>query len=293
MERELEMETFRMPATIDVREEPLKATDGTTMTPEQVMQQAGAVREALRDVSSEAPGTCIDERRREGYLSGDEGHEARFSAPGGPNIYGLYMAELTGYFAGRNIDSKQRLNEVTGVINDAGIESGGHKGCAANAGFNAVLGLIAGDNVDAGREYAKQQLGNDFDEEAYNAVVENARIAVDAGTYVEWAEDSLAQELGDKAEKGIEILGGQHEGRTFARVNVVGKTVDQTELHNAVNEDTFINDEGYEERIESAIAGGPDAEWKQKVARHAREALLAALFPALPNSELHQINITQ
>ncbi len=293
MERETEMETFRMPVIIDVRKEPLKATNGVTMSVEELESQGEAVSEALRDVNPESPGTCIDERRREGYHGGEEGHEARFSAPGGPNIYGLYMAELTGYFAGRELAAKQRLGEITEIINDAGIVSGGHKGCAANAGFNVVLGLIAGDNAEAGQRYAREQLDEDFNEQAYAKVIENAKASVNAGVYDEWAEDNLMEELGKEADKGIEILGGQHEGRTFARVSVIDKTVDQTELHNATGEDTFVSDEAYEERIEGVISSGPDAEWRQKVARHAREALLAALFPALPNNELHQINISQ
>lgn len=292
MERELGMEIDRMQVMTSVREEPLKATEGTTLTDDQLNDQANAAKDALREVSPEAHGTCIDERERVGTLNGEAKVEPRHSAPGGPNIYGLYIAELTDYFGDSDADSKQRLTVVTKAINDNGIPSGGHKGCAANAGFNAVLGLISGDNAEAGRKYAHEQLGDDFDEDAYNEVVENAKKAVESNRYADWSEGVLTEVLGEESGDAIEILGGQHEGRTFARVKAGNKTVDQTELHKAVGEDTFVSDEDYEGRIESVIADGPDAVWKQKLARHAREVLLAALFPALPNKELHQINIS-
>jgi hypothetical protein len=296
MEREPRMEIDNMKVEVSFRQEPLKVTEGVTMTPDQIKNQLTAVKGALREVNPETPGTCIDERSRIGTLNGEESVEPRHSAPGGPNIYALYIAELIGYFGDDDTSGKERLEQITGMINEAGISSGGHQGCAANNGFEAILGLIGGQNSDQGRAYAMEQLGDNFDEQAYEQIIESAKKVVESGRYADWSEAVLIEEVlgGKDGEAGtaIEVLDGQHEGRTFARVKAGSQTVDQTELHNAVGEDTFVNDEDYEDRIDMILADGPKAVWKAKLALHAREALLAALYPALPNKELHQINIS-
>ncbi len=285
------MEFDSMQVMVMVRDAPLKG-DGITMEKEAVEAQAHAAREALRDVNPEAPGTCVDERRRVGVLSGEAKIEPRHSAPGGPNVYGLYIAELTGYFGDSDTTGEDRLGIVTKAINEAGIRSGGHKACAANKFFNDILGSIAGENAEAGRGYTQERLGDDFDDALYSKVVENAQAVVDSGRYNDWSEDILLRVLGDEAGEAIEILEGDHEGKTVARTKVPGKTVDQNVLHDiAGGGGSFVNDDAYEDRIDSALADGPNAAYMQKLALHAREALIAALVPALPNEELHGFDL--
>lgn len=280
-----------MAAEVTVREEPLKATDGVTMSREEVEAQGEAARQALTEVDPNAYGTCIDERPRKGVVSGEE-TGPRFSAPGGPDIYGLYIAELTGLFAGGQETGEQRLAQVKGMINGANIPSGGHEGCAANKSLGAVIGLIGTETAETGREYAKGELGDDYDDAAYEEVLAAARAVTASGVYGDWTEEVLKQVLAGEADVAIEQLLGDHEGRTFIRTNLPGMTVDQTKLHEITGgEDSFVNDDDYEDRIDAVITAVPEAEWKAKVARHAREALLATLYVALPNPELHQINV--
>ncbi len=293
MERELNMETKRMPYSTDIQLEPIKQSDGIDpMTTEELEKQAEMALDCLRTVGVDVASTCVDERERVGTRDGQKDVEPRYSVPGGANVYGLYVAELINYFDGEDSDGSSRLTEVTALINDGGVNSGGHEGCAANGGFNAVMGLICGDNLDAGKEYARSQLGSEFDEGLYDEVVANARRVVESGRYAEWDETKLFDVLGDKAGSAIEQLNGKHEARTIIRVDVDGMTVDQTELHKLTNgEDSFINDEGFAGRIEAVMSDGPDAERKQQLARHAREAVMSALVVAVPNPVIHQINI--
>lgn len=296
MEREPLMEIKRMPYAITINSDPLKqeVNDVNPMSIEELEAQADMARDCLREVRETTATTCIDERERIGTQDGNTNIEPRFSVPGGANVYGLYIAELSGYFDPQSPDDSQdRLSEVTSLLNENEVKSGGHEGCAANGGFNTVLGLIYGDNLDAGKEYARSQLGDDFDAEIYDQVVEYARITFDSGRYANWDETMLFKELGDTAGQVIEQLNGKHEARTLLRVDVSGKTVDQTDLHKLSNgEDSFVNDEGYCQRIEDIISDGPDAEHKQKLARHAREAVLSAIIVAVPNKLLYQINIS-
>lgn len=284
------METFRMGA-IDVCEQPLKVGGEATIGRDELERDARHIAEVAEPVRPDAPGTCIDERVRAGLYGGDTETEARYANPGGPDIYGLYMAELTGYFGDSEATGKERLVQVKSAINAGGITSGGHVGCAANAGFNAVMGLIAGGNAEAGCEYAKENLGDDFDEEAYNEVVENAKRVAKSGLYDEWSEDVLLEVLGDEADKGMELLEGQHEGLELTRFRGKGKTPAQNKIFEKTGRYSFVNHEDRAEQIEAIIADGPNAAWSEKLARHAREALLAALVPALPNPELHQLNV--
>ena len=62
-------------------------------------------------------GACGDERYRIGLLSGEEIVEPRPSVFGGPNIYGLYVAELAGVFANSPLSADERLVQVTRDLN--------------------------------------------------------------------------------------------------------------------------------------------------------------------------------
>lgn len=116
---------------------------------------------------------------------------------------------------------------------------------------------------------------------------------VTSGRYDDWDESVLERVLGDEAGYAIEVLQPvPHEGVTFVRNKVKGKTVHQNALHDAAGADSFVQYDPYADEIENALADGPQAAWKQKVARHAREALIAAIAPALPNPELDQFNLT-
>ncbi len=293
MEREPAMETKKMPYDIRISDQPLKFESSTNlMTAEELDAQAENAVASLRVVDGDSSSTCVDERERIGTRDGQEDVEPRYSVPGGANVYGLYIAELISYFAEES-EGLTRITEVTKMLNDGGVNSGGHEGCAANGGFNAVMGLICGDNLDAGKEYARTELGGDFDEVLYDEVVANARRVVESERYGKWDESKLFDALGEEDGSAIEQLNGKHKARTIIRVDVPGKTVDQTALHELTNgEDSFVNDEGFAGQIEALLSDGPDADRKQKMARHAREAVLSALVVAVPNPVIYQINIS-
>ncbi len=183
------------------------------------------------------------------------------------------------------------MEEITRLLESFEIASGGHEGCAANNSFNTVIGLIAGDDAEAGQVYAAEQLGDDYDHEAADAVVGFARAVIESGRYANWTGEELkrvlAKVLGDaKANKAIEVLvPGEHTADTFVRTQLKGATVDQNKLDGK----SFVNDDGYCDRIEEAVADGPETAKKLTLARHAREMVLHALYGALPNKELHEI----
>lgn len=138
-------------------DQPLKAASiEPVVSPDEIQAIAEAGCEALTAVEADTETTCIDEREREGLLSGENTVEARQSVPGASNIYALYISEMTGMFAGEKADSVSRLTSVTKVINSRGIHSGGHEKCAANELMNDVFGLIGGADVEAGKDYAKE-----------------------------------------------------------------------------------------------------------------------------------------
>src|SRR5579885_1999850 len=87
-----------MVINIAIGPQPLKNLEHVTVNREAIENQALAARESIVSVDFKAVrGTCSDERERVGLLSGESKVEARPAVWGGPNIYGLYMTELTGY----------------------------------------------------------------------------------------------------------------------------------------------------------------------------------------------------
>jgi hypothetical protein len=203
------------------------------------------------------------------------------------------MAELTGYFGDQKNQGEDRLEHVTRVINNASIQSGGHQKCAANAGFATVLAMI-GAAPEGYRSYAMQNMGEAYNDAAMSLVFAYAQKAVESGAYDNWDESILPrviEKVGDDAGEAIEVLADvPHEGLSLVRSDAKDKTIDQTAVHIAGNGDSFVNDEQYCEIIEAAIASGSNAVEAMVLARHAREALLAAIANAVPNIEINQIN---
>lgn len=291
MEREFMPTTYEgEPMQVTVLPRPLKALDGVTQTPEELEAQAQAAIASAEVYDQHTRGTCVDERIRIGLLDGSERIEARPSAAGGPNIYGLYVAELIGFFEGSDAEGIDRLTTVTQTINGAGIRSGGHIGCAANKSFNDVLGIIA-DSAEQIAEYAADN-GVDVDPASVEEISRNAKNRHDSGVYADWKEEYLQKVLGDEAGEAIEKLADvPHEGKSVIREAGDRKTVNQTKLHEKAGQDSFVNTETYCERIEHAIAAGPEAVKMTRLARLSREAVLFAITQAVPNRELHQINL--
>ena len=269
--------------------EPAKLIGQATLTPAELKNLAQLGIKSLASYSDDSRGTCGDERAREGLLNGDKTVEARPSAWGGPNIYGLFMAELSGYFTDSKLDGRGRLQAVTGIINDANIKSGGHVGCAANGSLPDILAILAKpSNWNAA---VKDELGNEYDDELAVSLASNAQKALDSHAYAGWTETILQEVLGDEAGVAIETLQpGPHTARVLKRIWIAGQTVDQTTLaKNANGETSFVQDEPYCQRIERAISG--DDESKMPILRHAREALLQAVLLAVPNPELWQTSL--
>lgn len=268
--------------------DPIKLTSGErTITVPELEQHADQAKQVMERVSLDQPGTCVDERARKCLISGEK-TQPRGSVPGGPTVYANYIAELIGFFSADSGDDEDRLRSVKGILDQEGIKSGGHVGCAANAGFNAVLGIVH-DNQDALRVYARQNIGDQYQDDLMDQVFFFAEQAHSGGVYQDHQEDTL-KVLGDEAPVCIEELIGEHEGRTLIRNYVGSYTVDQTKLHDATGEDSFVNDDWYASDIEQAVAKRSDnPEQAAVLARHAREAILAAVAQAVPNNELHQI----
>ncbi len=286
-------------ARFDVLEAPIKTSGAEQVAHEQLEAQAQLAVGTLHNIYyTDVRGTCIDERRRIGLRSGEARVEPRPSVPGGPNIYGLAVAELTGYFEGERTTGEQRLSRVTGRLSDAGLRSGGHGGCAANAGFGTWMRTIA-DNPDYVKKYAALRFGEDFDPTIMDAVVNFARAAMTSGRYAGWDESKLVTVLGEEeADEAIEKLDAvKHEAVTIVRNWIPEATVDQTELYDqneagqGVGKGSFVNDEAYADTIEHVLTAGPDAVRKKLEAEYAREAILAAVAAAVPNQEIYQINL--
>ncbi len=276
-----------------VYESPIKATGEVTMSSENLEVQAAYLRGSMVEIDYDTVrGTCGDERYRVGLRTGEEIVEARPSVFGGHNIYGLYVSELASMFAGSEASPNESLDQVTRDLNRNKVASGGHEHCAAAAGFGVVLANIV-ENADLVRAYT-QANKSDYDADLTNEVLENAARIVTSKKYEGWdGESALIEVLGDEAGEAIERLADvPHTGRTLARNKRSGVTIDQTQVHqNSDGEDSFEWDDPYADRIENAAAAGPDAARIKRVMEHAREAVLVGVALAVPNPELHQIDV--
>lgn len=284
-----------MMVKIDVVPQAIKASGEVTMTSEQVQAQAEAARRSLVPVANNVRGTCIDERERLGTRSREGAIEPRPSVAGGPDVYGLYVAEFSGYFGSTSKDAESNLSQVKKDINDKGIASGGHDHCAANASFGPIVSIVANpDNATALKAYAKANQGDRYDEAIADEVLAFAAKVDESGRYTDHEEATLAKVYGEEAGEAIEILADvPHKGRTFIRQGKRGYTVDQTNLHKLTGgEDSFVFDDWYAEDIENALASGPEATRMKQRMETAREFLIAAVAQAVPNEELHQINLS-
>lgn len=259
--------------------------------------QASAERAALRDVDPKrVRSTCMDERAREKLLGGSTEIGPRLSVPGGADIYGLAIAELTATVPASVKTGDEALALAKRRNNAASIRSGGHVDCKAAAGFTAWMATIA-NNPEAIRPYAMKQLGDQFDEQLFAKVSENARLALASGRYpADWnGEEALVRVLGDEAAEAIEVLvPGPHKGKKVVRQKVRGKTVDQNTVvrTSAVGEGSFVIDDPHAEDIEAVQTGGVDVADRKRLAAHSREMIIGALAGAVPNETLYQTIIS-
>lgn len=262
---------------------PDKLVGAAAMTPAELSQQFAFAAQAELPYDQDTRGTCGDERERAHLLNGQPTQPNRPSVWGGPNIYGLYMMELAGVFTESSLSAEDRLRQTTQKLNAAGITSGGHKGCAANAGFAAIMGIIAEQSTEW-EKAASVCLGEAFSAVAATEVTKQARQAVESGRYNDWTEDVLERVLGDEADEALEVLQPQeHDALTVVRQWRPGLTVSQDKLSAIAGQRSFVQDEPYCERIEDALAADDEA---GQLMRHAREALLYAVEQAVPNKEL-------
>jgi hypothetical protein len=280
---------------VKIHDEPIKNTNNElTITKDELSKQADFLRESMTAVDyGTVRGTCGDERFRVGLKSGEEKVEARPSVFGGPNIYGLYIMELAGMFKGSTASPDERLRQTTRDLNRNKIASGGHEHCAAAAGFAAVI-ENGESNAALVKAYAKENMSN-YDESLMNEVLDNASRLVEEMTYEGWdGEAALLRVLGNEANEAIERLADMpHKGRTLARQKRPGYTIDQTRVHELSDgEDSFDHDDPYADRIENALAAGPKASRVKQLMEHAREFVLVGVALAVPNPELHQIDIS-
>jgi len=280
---------------VKVHEVPIKNVNNkVTLSKSDLETQARHLRESMVPVDYDtARGTCGDERYRKGLRSGEAIVEARPSVFAGPNIYGLYVSELAGVFKGSDASPDERLRQVTRNLNRNKIASGGHERCTAAASFGTVLANGAA-NPELVRSYAEDNM-DDYEERFMSEVLDEASDIVTAKTYEGWdGEAALLRLLGTEADEAIErLVDAPHEGRSLARNKKSGWTIDQTRVHQkSGGEDSFEWDDPYAERIENALAAGPDASSVKRLMEHVREFVLASVALSVPNPELHQIDFS-
>lgn len=275
---------------VSVLDKPIKTSGGAAADHTLLRRQAELARDCIVTIDYHAVrGTCGDERPRAGLLSGAKTVEPRPSVFGGPDVYGLGIGELAGAFDGSLQTGEARLSEAKRRINAAGLLSGGHAHCAANGGFAVWLATIA-DSTETVAAYVKLSLGDRYDETLMAQVARNAAAAIASKRYSNWSEDVLLRVLGDEANEAIEILADvPHEAVQLVRNNVSGVSVDQTRLYavSVLGRGSFAVDDTYASLIETAMLSNMP-EPNQRLALHAREASVAAVAAAVPNSELYQ-----
>lgn len=276
-----------MTVMVELHETPIKVTGERRITEEQRAELLRDIKSNLKPYDESTRGTCMDERRREHLRSGGKITEVRPSAPGGPDVYGLAIAELTGSFAGSTMTAEQRLHTIMAANGRAGLKSGGHENCAANNGLGTWVPLIA-EQPEKISAYVQSKIAEDgltYDQEKMNAIIGYAQGVKDSGVYAAWSEEKYAVLLGDEAGVAIEKLYDEpHLGFAVMWVEKPGYTIDQTALNNRA----FELNKPYMKRIEDVEASGPDAGKIAELTPYARYASIAALALAVPNQVLYE-----
>jgi hypothetical protein len=277
-----------------VHDQPVKTSGEPVVAESLLYEQAQQVLACLVPIQyTGSRGTCMDERGRSRLRNGQPA-EVRPSAPGGPNIYALGVAELIGLFDNQTeLSGEERLHDVGERLERAGLRAGGHDDCKANAALNAWMTIIA-DQGETLKATVKERLGDSYSESAADYVIGTSRTVVESGVYAGWQEHILSDVLGDEAPEAIEVTDAvPHEGVTFVRNKIDNSTIDQTRLYSMsrVGKGSFDVDDAYLDDIEHILTSGPDAAVKKSQAEHAREFIIASLIIALPNPELYQIDI--
>jgi hypothetical protein len=284
---------FRTAEVVAISNEPIKNVGGELVDYALLQQEADIAKECQVEVDYYAtPGTCGDERGRIGYMDDTTGHEPRPSVFGGPNVYGLGIAEMTGQVADTVVDGEEALGQVSRKLEAGNIQGGGHVGCAA-AKLPVWMAIVIS-APEAVSEYASSKLGEDYDPALMAEVLANTERALQSGRYGNWdGENALAKVLGDKAGKSIERLEGEHEGKVFIEQEEDGKTIDQTELirRSVIGGGAFIVDSRYADKIDAIVTSGPDAVRLTRLALHARHAMHAAIANAVPNPVLYPATV--
>ena len=267
-----------MKLTANVEQWPLKAPEALSPR-EEIVQTIEDAKKSMKPYTIYTRGTCMDERPR---LSG----EVRPSAPGGSDVYGLAIAELTGYYKDSTLDGNGRAKNTKKRLNDASIMSGGHEDCAADNLLGTWAGVVITENQEAISTYVQfklDQISKQFKPELMQEVFENAADITESERYAGWTENSYFDILGDEKEAAVEKLEHvPHNGKLMIWTDIDMYAMDQTELNNRA----FELNKPYMTRIENAIANGPEAARIAELALYARFTIVKALSIALPNNEL-------
>ncbi len=296
MKEQYDMTSGTPEVSIQVDTTPIKTSGAEPVDPALLKGQAEAEREALVDVDFDTVrSTCMDERERMGLLNGSTEISPRLSVPGGSDIYGLAVAELTGSIPIEVTEGDEALSLAKKKNNAVGIRSGGHVECKAAAAFTTWMQTIA-ENPEAIIPYMQKELKENFQNDLVVEISKNAAIALASGRYADdWnGEEALVRVLGDEAGEAIEVLAHKpHNGLKVVRQKIRGKTIDQTKLckTSLIGEGSFDIDDPHADDIENAQTTGSDAARKKQLATHAREAIVASLASAVPNPELYQDSI--
>lgn len=274
-----------------IHPEPLKLEKSRTLTPDHLEEQGQILIEEVTEVSAHRPTTCVEDREREDA-------EARKGVPGGSNIYGLYTAIFIGRLNHNQDTFTDYLADVTDDLIRKDIPSGGHDDCAAYLKMLPICNIMVGDNYKAGLDFARQNLGDDFDEAIAHEALNNVRAAIDTGVLDDIDGTELATVLGGDADYVIEkLVPSKHNAKKVVRNQIPGTTIDQTRYRQRSGIGAYIMDDPLADEVEAAVTAEPKNEQEAQkahrrlLARHGRELLLSALTVALPDEELHGITI--
>jgi len=275
--------------------QPIKDLTGESIAADKLYAQAGVVISGLRLVDFySVRGTCVDERLRGRLLNGQD-TGPRPAVPGGPDIWGLALAELIGLPLAAST-GQERLAIVSHSLKAANIKSGGHLKCAANDGLLVWMAYIR-DNPDQVKAFARSQLDQKYDEGMADTVVDQAANLLAGTVYKGWSEKILGEVLAAEAGEAIEQLadGVEHQAQTIFRIKVPNLAADVSWIyrHSIIGPGSYIMNDPYSSLIENVLTSGPDAVRLTALARHAREIALGAVAMVVPNKLLYQGDIVQ
>jgi hypothetical protein len=264
-----------------------------------IIAQANLVEESLVDTADyfSLMAGCSDERARVGS-NVNQTNGPRFQVFGGNIIYFINVATLAGVNLGSDEDSVIR-NAIDQLVS-SNFKLGLHIGCAALQGVYSIYEIML-NNVEIMRKYVSSQLGNAYNNEDFESVINNIKNAVELKNLSLFTEQNLKQVIAEKvgqdyADDATELIRPnlEHKAKSIARIKRLNKATDVSVIFDKTKYGfgSFIFNDGYANMIENLVASGPDSSEKIKLARIARELIIKATLLAVPNEFIDEFIIS-